>query len=224
LAFVRLSVLSPELPRTLPAVPAVPLALQQASPVASDGWELSTYYTAVEQFYSGPAVALRGCPTIDCANGNTTLGSFPADFLDAVKAEGSGRLSHASPGRSYINWSIDVGYWLDAAPRDAQGSVLEPFVSAAADPEVSYVSSIAIRGCGTDILSGRSLSESACDAFQAADWVVRDRFTVGQVGKHLDLYVGEQDRVDFLDRSPLAIHTTGGAITLSRYSTNLWAP
>lgn len=219
----RVTVLSPIAPRDWPRERSQPIEQPDPETIPIEGWELSTYYTAAEKFYAGPRVELRGCLTIDCANGSDVLGNFPADFLAAVKAEGSGRLSAPAMGKTHLNWSIDIGYWLDSAPRDAQGSILQPFVSAAADPDISYVSTFEIDDCGADVLTGRALPAAACDAFTASRWIVRDRFTVGEVGKQLDLYVGDQDRSDFVEDSPTAIHTVGGAIRLARYSPGRWA-
>jgi len=99
------------------------------SPSTDEGWQVTVYYTAVESFHSGPSVPVRGCPVIDCENGNDLLGNFPQSFAKAVKDEGTGR---TASGR-YLNWSYDKGYWLDSEPRDSFGKPLKPFVSAAAD-------------------------------------------------------------------------------------------
>jgi hypothetical protein len=190
--------------------------------VPSDGWAISAYFTAVETFYSKPRVALRGCVGLDCVNGTTTLGRFPSDFLAAVKEEGSGRLASPVNGSAYLNWSVDVGYWLDTAPRDARGSVLEPYVSAAADPAIAYVSTFRVDQCGADVRTGEAVEPLVCAAIRGATWVVRDRFTQGAVGKRLDLYIGEQDAADFLAESPRAIDTQGATISLQAYDTARW--
>jgi hypothetical protein len=106
---------------------------------------------------------------------------------------------------------------LDHAPRDARGSILQPYVSAAADPEIDYVTAVEIDRCGSDAVTGRSLVASACEEITSAQWVVRDRFTVGEVGKHIDLYVGEQDQPDFSVQSPKSVHTFGARVRLREY-------
>jgi len=212
-AFVlRQTLLAPLAPRPAPALPTVASTEERSPAGASGDWELSVYFTAVESFYTGPAVELRGCPELDCANGQADLGAFPRDFLAAVKEEGSGRLSSGGPG-TYLNWATSTGYWLDTAPRDARGSVLHPYVSAAADPSIDYVTSVTIQDCGRDIQTGQPANPVVCDALRAGRWVVRDRFTAGRVGKHVDLYVGEQPTADFIN-SPRTIHTVGATITL----------
>jgi hypothetical protein len=201
--------LQPETARTMPRQPGLA--------THSEGWEISTYFTAVESFYSGRRIPLRGCLHIDCRNGDSLLGSFPSDFIAAVREEGSGRLADPREDRAYLNWSIDNGYWLDHAPRDARGSILQPYVSAAADPEIDYVTAVEIDRCGSDAVTGRSLVASACEEITSAQWVVRDRFTVGEVGKHIDLYVGEQDQPDFSVQSPKSVHTFGARVRLREY-------
>ena len=217
-ALARVTIFAPVGVAPVEHVFTPPVHQSEATAHATAGWEISTYFTAVEEYYDGPVVDLRGCPTIDCADGNTLLGHFPRDFLESVKAEGSGRLSSSGRPVEYLNWSIDVGYWLDSAPRDARGSILEPYVTAAADPAIEYVASFRISECGTDATTGKPLGAELCDLVRHGDWVVRDRFTAGSVGKHLDLYVGEQDRKDFLSSSPKAIHTLGASLVLRPYA------
>jgi hypothetical protein len=213
----RVTILAPVAVAPVERVSSQPEHQSEATAQVTAGWEISTYFTAVEEYYDGPSIDLRGCPTIDCTDGNTLLGRFPQEFLESVKSEGSGRLSASGRPAEYLNWSIDIGYWLDSAPRDARGSILEPYVSAAADPAIEYVASFRITECGTDAITGKPLGPELCDLVRHGGWVVRDRFTAGSVGKHLDLYVGEQDRKDFLDRSPKAIHTVGASLLLRPY-------
>src|SRR5690348_7211888 len=95
---------------------------------ARDGWTVTVYYTAVASFHDGATERVLGCPQLECSGGSDDLGSYPASFVRAVHDEGTGRIA---AGR-YLNWSVDVGYWLDSAPRDSAGGVLEPWRSAAA--------------------------------------------------------------------------------------------
>jgi hypothetical protein len=42
-----------------------------------------------------------------------------------------------------------------------------------------------------------------CARLRAARWTVRDEFTPGLGGaRHIDLYIGEEDRRDFTEESP----------------------
>jgi hypothetical protein len=157
-----------------------------AGPPASsstDGWQVTVYYTAVESFHSGPSVPVRGCPVIDCENGNDLLGTFPQSFAEAVEDEGTGR---TTSGR-YLNWSHDKGYWLDSAPRDAFGKPLQPFVSAAADG-LRRGARIKLVSCGQTPVDG-----AVCQKLVSSSWEIRDEFTPGLGGdRHLDLYLGEE--------------------------------
>ena len=148
-----------------------------------EGWQVTVYYTAVESFHSGPHVPVRGCPVIDCENGNDLLGTFPQSFAKAVKDEGTGR---TTSGR-YLNWSHDKGYWLDSAPRDAFGKPLQPFVSAAADG-LRRGTRIKLVSCGRT-----PVDADVCQKLASSSWEIRDEFTPGLGGdRHLDLYLGEE--------------------------------
>ncbi|GLZ30255.1 hypothetical protein Lesp02_24450 [Lentzea sp. NBRC 105346] len=171
---------------TIPPTTPVPPTTTTAVGQQSAGWTITVYYTAVESFHSGERKRVRGCPKIDCANGSDDLGSYPADFVEAVESEGTGRTASGK----YLNWSHDSGFWLDTAPRDTNGGVLEPFVSAAADglPKGARVK---IVSCGqTDV----------CAKFRSASWVIKDSFTPGLGGtKHIDLYLGEENGPRFTE-------------------------
>jgi hypothetical protein len=159
------------------------------SPTRSTGWTVTVYYTAVQRFHGGTPTAVTGCPGIDCTHGHDDLGTYPADFVKAVKAEGTG---HTSSGR-YLNWSSDTGYWLDTAPRDSYGGVLQPFHSAAADPGVlARGPSFTIADCGR-VEDGGAVPAAVCARLRDAHWAVVDEFTPGLGGaKHVDAYIGEE--------------------------------
>lgn len=202
-------------PSAAPGDSAGPSSIAPAERVeTSSGWEISVYFTAVERFYTGPLVSLRGCSTLDCASGDEDLGRYPADFLQAVLEEGSGHITSDKFAGHYLNWSVNVGYWLDSAPRDARGAPLEPFVSAAADLTVAYLTEVTVVSCGNDVARDTPVDPSVCSRIALANWIVRDRFSQGTVGKHVDLYVGEQDQPNFLSASPIAIHTRGASLKL----------
>jgi hypothetical protein len=188
-----------------------------ASPIPlgpSDGWEVSIYFTAVESYYSGPPQDVIGCLRLECVNGSDPLGTYPSDFVQAVRDEGTGRIVRGPNAGRYLNWSIDSGYWLDTSPRDARGLELEAYVSSAADPSIPYDSVIRLMACGADISTSEPIAPGVCSKLSDRPWIVRDRFTVGGVGKHIDLYLGEQDRSEFLTRNPLAIHARGATVSL----------
>ncbi len=175
---------------------------------APDGWTITVYYTAVEMFHNGAATAVRGCPRLDCANGDDDLGSYPADFVAAVRAEGTGR---TAAGR-YLNWSHDTGFWLDSAPRDAAGRALRPFESAAADPDVLAAgTAFTITDCGREE-DGGAVDPAVCARLRAARWIVTDEFTPGLGGaRHLDVYIGEETMPGFTG-TPWYTTLTGATI------------
>ncbi len=85
------------------------------------------YYTAVESFHTDAPISVSGCLIRDCAFGNKFIGSYPASFVKATKTEGTGRITSGVNAGKYLNWSIDVGYWLDIIPSDGYGTALVPF-------------------------------------------------------------------------------------------------
>jgi hypothetical protein len=157
---------------------------------------VTVYYTAVARFHTGKAVKVTGCPTIDCKRGDSDLGSYPSDFVEAVKDEGAGKISDGK----YLNWSYDTGYWLDTAARVSDGGVLRPFETAAADPTVLRAgTSLRITACGRDE-SGDAIDATVCAKLRSAHWTIGDEFTPGLGGsKHLDAYIGEETGPNFTD-------------------------
>ncbi|AGZ42344.1 hypothetical protein [Actinoplanes friuliensis] len=148
----------------------------------------------MEELHDGEGESVTGCRGLDCAHGDADLGEYPAGFVEAVESEGTGR---TADGR-YLNWSYDIGYWLDTAPRDTAGRRLEPFVSAAADPGVlPRGTTFRIAGCGRTEDGGRPHA-TVCAALRDGRWKVTDEFTPGLGGsRHLDLYIGEETGRDF---------------------------
>lgn len=179
------------------------------APSGSAGWTLTVYYTAVESLHGGPATPVRGCPVLDCSNGDDHLGSYPAGFVRAVRDEGTGR---TAAGR-YLNWSEDTGYWLDDAPRDTGGRALRPFESAAADADVLPPgTAFIIADCGAE--QGRPPPAEICDRLRAARWRITDAFSTGLGGaRHLDLYIGEERGARFTE-SPWYLTLTGARLTV----------
>jgi hypothetical protein len=182
---------------------------------SSDGWTVTVYYTAVEEFHTGPETRVTGCLILDCAYGRDDLGRYRADFVAAVRTEGAGR---ARSGR-YLNWSYDVGFWLDDAPRDTVGRPLRPFVSAAADADVLRAGTrFRIAACGTDE-EGGEIPAAVCTRLRASRWTVVDEFTPGFGGpRHVDAYIGEETGPDFTT-SDLYTTLVGARLTLDRPST-----
>lgn len=175
-----------------------PPARDEPSDEPSRGWLITVYYTAVENHHAGPSTEVYGCPDTDCASGNKSLGSYPVGFVDAVRDEGTGRITTGSHAGRYLNWSYNIGYWLEDAPLDSRGEPLEPFVSAAADGDVLAMGSrFTVVECGkTD--SGEAPPSEVCAKISTASWQIRDEFTPGLGGlRHIDLYIGEESGPEF---------------------------
>jgi 3D (Asp-Asp-Asp) domain-containing protein len=183
--------------RWLP-LPLITLALTGCSDSPDEpGWEATVYYTAVESFHDGAPVEVRGCPVLECEGGDDLLGVYPEDFVQAVEDEGTGRITSGEQAGQYLNWSYDVGYWLDTEPRNSHGDPLRPYVSAAADPEVlAEGTRLRITDCG----DAADVEPEVCEALQDAEWTIEDEFTPGLGGeRHIDLYLGEEDQADFTE-------------------------
>jgi hypothetical protein len=180
-------------PLTGPGASATVAGSPKAKPPssASTGWTATVYYTAVLEYHAGPAEPVTGCPTLNCTRGRSDLGSYPRDFVEAVKNEGAGKIAAGK----YLNWSSDTGYWLDTAPRDTDGRPLRPFESAAADGDVLRAgTTFTILHCGPEGAA------AVCRKLMAAQWTITDEFTPGLGGpRHVDLYIGEETGPDFTD-------------------------
>ncbi|KAA2258900.1 hypothetical protein F0L68_23755 [Solihabitans fulvus] len=181
-------------------------ACPAAAALDSPGWTVTVYYTAVESLHHEPPTPVRGCPNLSCDNGNDDLGSYPADFVQAVVDEGAGRTTAGQ----YLNWSDDTGFWLDTAPRDANGRPLAPFRSAAADG-LADGTWVTLVDCGLQD-DGTEVPAEVCQQLRAPTWQIRDAFTPGLGGdKHIDLYLGEETGPDFID-SPLYTTLVGAVV------------
>jgi len=176
-------------------------------------WQVTVYYTAVESFHDSQPVEVRGCLRADCANEQDLLGQYPRGFVDAVREEGSGRITSGEHAGRHLNWSYDIGYWLDTAPRDAHGGALEPFRSAAAD-DIPDGTKLRLTNCGKSD-SGTAVPEGACAALKDGQWQIRDRFTPGLGGPlHIDLYIGEENAPHFTASGELYVSLQDAGFTI----------
>jgi hypothetical protein len=177
-------------------------------------WLVTVYYTAVESFHEGPHVEVTGCTVSECDGGNDSLGRYPHGFVEAVRVEGSGRITSGANAGKYLNWSYDIGYWLDTAPRNAHGGELEPFRSAAAD-EIPDGTRLRLADCGR-FDSGDEVQPDVCEALRNGKWEVQDRFTPGLGGpQHIDLYIGEESEPDFTKVGALYVSLHGASFTVA---------
>ncbi|RJO75887.1 hypothetical protein D5S18_13480 [Nocardia panacis] len=169
-------------------------------------WTVSVYYTAVQSLYHGPPQKVRGCADFGCTVPDIEIGRFPDDFIDAVRDQGTGRITEGPYTGQYLLWSYDGGFRLDPQPRDPDGTILEPFHSAAADGLVAGTR-LRLTDCG--IIDAED--DETCDRFKHTEWVVGDEFTPGLGGdRHIDLYIGEETEQDYSDE--IGVLTFAGAI------------
>jgi hypothetical protein len=186
-----------------------------AAPPPVPQWNLTVYYTAVESFHHGRKVMVRGCMEMECEH-KGTIGIFPASFVKAVKDEGTGRITSGNYAGKYLCWSKRDGYWLDSEPREAEGTSLIPWVSAAADSDVlTYGTTFKIEKCGVDDTDESEIDSEMCKKMKDAHWRISDRFEPGLGGsRHIDLYIGEEDRPDFISSSPKVISVKSASISI----------
>ena len=201
-------------PGAIPTTPTSPTAPPTGGTVSTEVYTITVYYTAVESFHTDAAQTVTGCLTTTCSFGNSVIGSYPASFIKATKTEGTGRITSGANAGKYLNWSVDVGYWLDTIPSDGYGGALVPFRTAAAD-------AIALpRGAQFRLVGplkqedGSALDAGSASRFLAATWLINDQFTPGLGGAlHLDVYIGEEDRVNFTNS---AMYTTLANVKIAR--------
>lgn len=172
--------------------------------VSTEVYTITVYYTAVESFHTDSKISVSGCLIRACAFGSSLIGSYPATFVNATKTEGTGRITSGANAGKYLNWSSNVGYWLDTIPSDGYGTALVPFRTAAAD-DIALT-----RGTQFTLVApliqddGTPLDSTSSNKLLSAQWLINDQFTPGLGGAlHLDLYIGEEDRVNFTNQSPL---------------------
>jgi hypothetical protein len=196
-----------------------PDAGRDAAAMTTTGWHLTTYFSAVESFFTGAPAAVTGCLDVNCSSPgdpDSPLGSYPGDFVDTVQAEGTGKITSGAGAGRFLNWSASQpgsGFWLDDAPRDAQGNALVPYVSAAAHESYPYGAAFTVVDCGVDQTTAEPMDAKACADFQMGKWEVRDRFESNTEVKHLDLYIGLQTTADMND-DPHFVDQVNAATTL----------
>ncbi len=188
-----------------------------ASNDAASEWNITVYYTAVEKFHHGRQAKVLGCPEMGCDQ-KSIIGTFPYEFLRIVQEEGTGRISDGKYSGRYLCWSGGSGFWLDSAPRDAQGGSLKPWVSAAADADVmNFGATFRILNCGKDDTDNSDIDPSTCNRLKGSPWTITDRFEKGLGGKHhLDLYIGEEDQENFIKSSPKVISVKSATISIEK--------
>lgn len=198
--------------------PGGPTSTPGRTPVTSGGWTLLAIYTAVESYHlDGGTQQVSGCalgaaPT--CRNGTSALGTYPGDFVTAVEAEGTGRITTGIHAGNYLVWDSVKGFSLDPSPLDDNGTPLRAFVSAAADDGIAPMTHIKVLDCGVDTGTLEPLARSVCTRFSTPDWVVVDRSGDAAGSHSLSMYVGEENGPDFDFLMPYVTTTVGARVTL----------
>ena len=181
---------------------AAPRASAAPSGGATGGWHLTVYYTPVES-YHGPPLK----PIADCSG--LAIGKHSLDFLDRVQVEGFGRFVTPIDGSRYLGWDFDHRCWfLARRPVGVGDRPLREWVSAAAASSFATGTGVRVMSCGSNV------NEIVCARVRGAAWVVEDHCGGCGDPKHLDLYVGEEDRPDFEDLSPSYFDTRGAVVAL----------
>jgi hypothetical protein len=163
---------------------------QQLTAGGSVGWTLRVQYTAIESYHHGALVGVTGCLQASCSGGPVVLGSYPNDFVAAVRAQGNGRITTGRHAGRYLNWAPGLGYWLDTAVRDAQGRPLRAFASAtSATPLLPLRTRFKILSCG--VIGSSRGGVAACARLRAASWTVVQVPNPGPI-RSLSLYVGPE--------------------------------
>jgi len=161
----------------------------------SDGWRLTVYYTPVELYHGGPEEHVPD------------IGSFPEKFLDLVRLEGVGKISKGPHAGRYLHQTDELGFWLTDAPLDARGKKLVQFQTMAAPQNVNFGTKVKIQTCG-------NISKPVCDQISSYVWTVSDRFGDDPSEKHFDLYIGEEDRENYLQTHPLIFAANNASVIL----------
>ena len=187
------------------------------APAAVPGtWKLVTFYTPVESYHAGAPQAVTGCASgsQDCSHGSAPLGSYPGDFLQAVRDNGTGRITGGRYAGKFLSYDAQAGYSIDSANTDDSGAPVRPFVSAAADEGIPLGTSFRVQDCGVDSSDGSRIDAGVCSRLMSASWVVVERSGEAAGSRELDLYIGEENRPDFDSVEPLVIGTVGARTTL----------
>jgi len=163
------------------------------------GYLITSYWTVREEFYRGEKVPVRD-------SSGKLLGYYRSDFLEDVMVEGWGKGDRIRNDGSYLGYDPELGFIKSPEPLDAYGSPLIPWKTVAAPPHLRKGTTIFIIG----FTSSEELSEDIVDKLLTSRFIVSDR-GVGLIGRHIDIYIGEQDRAD-MNESPYALYIQNATI------------
>ena len=163
------------------------------------GYLITSYWTVREEFYRGEKVPVRD-------SSGKLLGYYRRDFLEDVMVEGWGKGDGVGNDGSYLGYDPELGFIKSPEPLDAYGSPLIPWKTVAAPTHLRKGTIILIIG----FTSSEELSEDVIDKLLTSKFMISDR-GASLTGRHIDIYVGEQDRAD-MNESPYALYIQNATI------------
>ena len=163
------------------------------------GYLITSYWTVREEFYHGEKVPVRD-------SSGKLLGYYRRDFIDDVMIEGWGKGDGVGNDGSYLGYDPEIGFTESPNPLDAYDSPLIPWKTVAAPPHLRKGTIILIIG----FTPSEELSEEVIDKLLSSRFIVSDR-GADLTGRHIDIYVGEQDRAD-MNESPYALYIQNATI------------
>ncbi len=167
---------------------------QLATAAGSQDWRLDLAYTPVQAYHHGSDIQVTGCLRRPCGR-KADLGSYPGDFVEAVRAQGNGKITNGEHKGAYLGWAAGIGYWLDGAPRDSRGDVLRAFSTAISGTSLlSLHTRLRVLSCGVDE-AGRS-NTAVCARLRGTTWTVMEVPNPGPT-RSLTLYIGLENGPNF---------------------------
>lgn len=181
---------------------SAPPASAAPSGQPTGGWHLTVYYTPVETYHGPPLKPISDC-------GGRDLRKHSLDFLDRVRTEGFGRIGTPIQGERYVGWDFERRRWFIArTPVGVGDRPLRAWVSTAAPLTFTAGTGVRVLSCGSDV------DVTVCERVKAAAWIVEDHCAACSDPRHLDLYIGEEDRPDFEDLSSSYFDAHGAVVAL----------
>lgn len=198
-----------------PAAPATHAASGALTPQPGT-WEIEVYYTPVESFHHGALQTINGCgpkAPDSCSQGKTPLGSYPADFLQAVQDNDDGLITSGPYTNDYLSWDDDDGWSIDTTDLQDNDQPMQPWVTAGAPDGIAAGTHFKVLSCGVNNTTGKPIAGNICQQFMAANWVVGDSTGDPAGTRDVELYIGRETGPNF-ESTPLVIDDIDARTTL----------
>ena len=163
------------------------------------GYLITSYWTVREEFYHGEKIPVRD-------SSGALLGYYKRDFIEDVMVEGWGKGDGVGNDGTYLGYDPELGFLKSPEPLDAYGSPLIPWRAIAAPPQIMRWTAVFI----ANFDAGEEVAEEVGSKLLSSVFVVTDRGP-SVVGRHIDIYVGEQDRPD-MNESPYALYIQNATV------------